>query len=305
MSLISATFLLQTRPQTVSFSLKAGIIDQLGEELPNPLFVNNATTMLENHGFNVTYHNETIDVAFFKNLASYNYGIIIIRAHAALRNDSSTVDLFTSEPYSSSAHSEEQENGLLVEGFLNYTQPPRKYFAITSKFIESLQGSFPRSVVIAMGCNTLLPNLRDMAEAFHGKGAEAFIGWAGYVLDANTDSETMKLLESLIVANQTIGSAVHDRYDGDIGSKMAYYPQTAQNLRLSDLVSSLSDSSRMQFAALAPSREKELSLLNEPNDLMSCCKKAFCSKTIKGQRLDKGQLQIDRCANQCPTTLKE
>jgi len=255
-SLISATFLLQTQPQTVSFSLKAGIIDQLGEELPNPLFVNNATTILESHGFNVTYHNGTIDVAFFKNLASYNYGIIIIRAHAALRDDNSTVDLFTSEPYSSSAHREEQENGLLVEGFLNYTQPPREYFAITSKFIESLQGSFPRSVVIAMGCNTLLPDLKGMAEAFHEKGAEIFIGWAGYVSDANTDSETMKLLESLIVDNQTIGSAVHDRYDGSYGSRMAYYPQTAQNLKMSDLVSSLSDSSHMQFAALAPSREK-------------------------------------------------
>ena len=285
-SLISATFLLQTRPQTVSFSLKAGIIDQLGEELPNPLFVNNATTILESHGFNVTYHNGTIDVrlpllpswlrqirfnvtyhngtidvAFFKNLASYNYGVIVIRAHAALRDDNSTVDLFTSEPYSSSAHREEQENGLLVEGFLNYTQPPREYFAITSKFIESLQGSFPRSVVIAMGCNTLLPGLQGMAEAFYEKGAEAFIGWAGYVLDANTDSETMKLLESLIVDNQTIGSAVHDRFDEDIGSRMAYYPQTAQNLKISDLVSSLSDSSHMQFAALASSREKRAILI--------------------------------------------
>jgi hypothetical protein len=260
-SLVSATFLLQTRSQTVSFSLKAGIIDQLGEELPNPLFVNNATTTLENHGFNVTYHNETIDVAFFKNLANYKYGIIIIRAHAALRDDNSTVDLFTSELYSSSAHREEQDNGLLVEGFLNYTQPPREYFAITPKFIESLQGSFPRSVVIAMGCNTLLPYLQGMAEAFHEKGAEAFIGWAGYVLDTNTDSETMKLLESLIVNNQTIGSAVHDRYDEDIGSSMAYYPKTAQNLKISDLVTSLSGASSLQFAALASSRGKRAILM--------------------------------------------
>jgi hypothetical protein len=255
-SLVSATFLLQTRPQTVSFSLKAGIIDQLGEELPNPLFVNDATAILESHGFNVTYHSGTIDVAFFKNLASYNYGIIIIRAHAALRDDNSTVDLFTSEPYSSSAHREEQDNGLLVQGFLNYTQPAREYFAITSKFIESLQGSFPRSVVIAMGCNTLLPNLQEMAEAFHGKGAEAFIGWAGYVTDANTDSETMKMLESLIVDDQTIGSAVHDRYDGSYGSRMSYYPKTAQNLKMSDLVSSLSYASSMQFAAFASPQEK-------------------------------------------------
>jgi hypothetical protein len=143
-----------------------------------------------------------------------------------------------------------------VQGFLNYTQPAREYFAITSKFIESLQGSFPRSVVIAMGCNTLLPNLQEMAEAFHGKGAEAFIGWAGYVTDANTDSETMKMLESLIVDNQTIGSAVHDRYDGSYGSRMSYYPKTAQNLKMSDLVSSLSYASSMQFAAFASPQEK-------------------------------------------------
>jgi hypothetical protein len=66
----------------------------------------------------------------------------------------------------------------------------------------------------------------------------------------------MKLLESLIVDNQTIGSAVHDRYDGSYGSRMAYYPKTAQNLKISDLVSSISDASSMQFAALASSRGK-------------------------------------------------
>jgi hypothetical protein len=66
----------------------------------------------------------------------------------------------------------------------------------------------------------------------------------------------MKMLESLIVDDQTIGSAVHDRYDGSYGSRMSYYPKTAQNLKMSDLVSSLSYASSMQFAAFASPQEK-------------------------------------------------
>jgi hypothetical protein len=255
-SLISATLLLQTRPQSIGFSLKAGIIDQLGEELPNPSFVNNVTSILETHHFNVTYHNGTLDVAFFKNLAKYDYGIIILRTHAALRDDRSTVDLFTSEPYVSSAHRAEQDNGLLVEGVLNYSDVKSAYFALTPKFIESLDGNFPKSIVIAMGCNTVTPNLEQMAEAFHKKGAEVFIGWNGYVGNLHTDIETVKLLTDLLANNKTVGEAVDGvEWDMVYGSRMACYPQTSQALRISDLTSSITETSALSSQCWLNHRE--------------------------------------------------
>lgn len=231
-SSVSVALLLRPPSGTTAFPLTAGIIDQLGEELPNPSFVANATTILENHGFNVTYYNETIDVAFYSRLAQLNCGIIILRAHAALREDNSTVDLFTSEPYNPSAHV--GVSGL-SEGFLNYSSPVKTYFAITSEFIENLQGRFPRSIVLAMGCNTLYSNLTQMAQAFHDKGAEAFIGWNGYVADVNTDAETLIVLENLVSNNQTIRDSINGIYDVSYGSTLACYPQSAQDLRISDL----------------------------------------------------------------------
>lgn len=236
-SSVSAALLLQPRSETPAFPLTAGIIDQLGEELPNPSFIANATTILENHGFNVTYYNGTIDVAFYSQLAQLNCGIIILRAHAALREDNSTVDLFTSEPYNPSAHV--GVSGL-AEGFLNYSSPVRTYFAVTSEFIENLQGRLPRSIVIAMGCNTLYSNLTQMAQAFHDKGAEAFIGWNGYVADVNTDAETLLMLENLVSNNQTIGDSIHGIYDVSYGSTLACYPQSAQDLKISNLAPNMS-----------------------------------------------------------------
>jgi hypothetical protein len=238
LTLVSAVALLQSPPQTPHFSLTAGIIDQLGEEIPNPFFVNTVTTILSNNGFNVTYYNKNLDVAFFKNLGKYNYGLIILRAHAALRDDGSTVDLFTSEPYSDTAHTADQNNGLLVKGVLNYSDVQKEYFAITTKFIENLEGQFPRSIVIAMGCNTLVRDLEQMAEAFHKKGAEAFIGWDGYVGNLHTDEQTVTLLNGLVANNETIGQAVDGtEWDMTYGSRMVCYPETARNLRVSDLSS--------------------------------------------------------------------
>jgi hypothetical protein len=239
-TLVSAAALLQSPSQSIHFSMTAGIIDQLGDEIPNPTFVNSITAILQNGGFNVTYYNKNLDVAFFKNLGKSNYGIIILRAHAALRDDGSTVDLFTSEPYSDTAHTEDQNNGLLVRGVLNYSDTQKEYFAMTSKFIENLDGQFRKSIVIAMGCNTLVRNLEQTAEAFRKKGAEAFIGWNGYVGNLHTDEQTITLLNSIVGNDEFFGQAVDGvEWDMTYGSKMACYPETARNLKLSDLSSNI------------------------------------------------------------------
>lgn len=251
----SSIFLLFIHPLPVLFSLKAAIVDQLGAELPNPAFVNNATVTLEAYGFDVTYYNEAIDVDFFKELAKRNYGIIILRAHSALRSDNLTVDLFTSEPYRRSAHSDEQDNGLVVRGTLYYTGTPREYFAVTSKFIENLEGTFPKSIVIAMGCWGLKPGLEQtLAGAFVKKGATAFLGWTELVGYSHSDNETSKLLTNLFVHNRTLDEAVSGtEWDFIYGSQMKYYPTEAGSLRVSDLVAEANaqTTSKLQLATLS------------------------------------------------------
>jgi hypothetical protein len=247
---------LQSQPP--SFSFNAGIIDQLGEEIPNTAFVNDATNILESHGFNVTYHGGTLGVDFFKKLADDNYGIIILRAHSALRDDNSTVDLFTSEPWGDgSAHLQEQQDELVVKGILNYSvAQTSEYYAITSKFIDKLEGTFPRSVIIAMGCNTLVPGLEQLGGAFLDKGAKTYVGWDGYVGNGDTDNATIELLKRLLVYNETFSESVNSLFDSTYGSKMSYYPESARDLRVSDMAASVSTTFQLQTVLSARLKTK-------------------------------------------------
>ena len=227
-----------------AFSLNAAIVDQLGKEFPNPTFVNNATDILKSKGFSVTHYNKTLDVGFFEGLAKYNYGMIILRAHSALREDNSTVDLFTSEEFSDYKYRQKLEDGYLTKGEIFYEPPPRKYyFAITSRFVENLEGRFPKSIVIAMGCWSLKPKAEQLANAFIAKGARAYIGWTDLVLLTDTDNETLRLLSMLLNENKTVAEAISQThpypYTGGnktILSRMNSYPTTAGNLRISELI---------------------------------------------------------------------
>lgn len=244
--IILGSILFFTLSQTPNqFSLNAAIIDQLGDHFPNPQFVNNVTTMLETAGFNVTYHRSIeLDVSFFKELAKSNYGVVILRVHSALRDDESTVDLFTSEKFKTSYYLEEQNNDLLVRGILNYSQRLEEYFALTSEFIKSLEGTFPKSIVIAMGCWSLKPECKQMAEAFIKKGATVYIGWAERVDVSHTDNETVSLLKMLLEDNKTVEQAVTDTLpDWRYSSEMSFYPESAGNLTISSLIAEVKVSS--------------------------------------------------------------
>lgn len=242
------------------FPLNAVIIDQLAADFPNPSFVSNVTTTLQNHGFNVTYYNQTLDVNFFENLAYDNYGLIILRAHSALRNDSTipTVDLFTSETYdqSSEKYTSELDSGLLTVG--EYFYKPGLYFTLPSQFIEKY-GHFSNSIVIAMGCQSLKPGSeQQMPQAFFDKGAKAYIGWSDIVFPQDTDNETMRLISMLLNENQTIGDAVRatspHTYSGtpypnstqiiSVTSYMRFYPQSNEHLTISQLVAESGNSTK-------------------------------------------------------------
>jgi len=245
------SFIFPQKPN--KFSLNAAIIDQLEENFPNPQFVSNVTSILEAAGFNVTHHkSEELDVNFFKGLASYDYGLIILRGHSALRKDNLTVDLFTSEEFASNKYLEEQEKELLTRG--RYLWEPNKfYFAITPKFIENLEERFPKSVIIAMGCWSLKPECEEMAEAFIRKGAKIYSGWTGLVGINHTDDETIELLKMLLEENKTIADAVANTtpdWDFPPGSKMEYLPQTAGSLKLPSLIEEAKASSNKSGVTL-------------------------------------------------------
>ena len=256
LALASAVVLLFPRGSNSSFPLNAVIIDQLSLELPDKAFVNNIESLLQSHSFTVSYYNKTLDVDFFRGLAKDNYGMIILRVHSALRlPDNQTVDLFTSERFDSTSHSDELNSELLVDGFLNYSGITEHYFAITSKFVENLEGNFPKSIIIAMGCWTLKLGVEaTLANAFISKGAKAFIGWTGLVDYSHTDSETAKFLED-ILQNKTLSDAVDDVVlDPFWGSIMTYYPHTSSvgNLKLSDLINEAKPTPASQFQIAIP-----------------------------------------------------
>jgi len=247
-----SSFLLQTRE--VKFSLKAAIIDQLGEEVQNYDFNETGVVanILKNAGFNVSYYeSKTVNVTFYKGLATYNYGIIILRAHSATREGETIVDFFTSEKFNVYKHVSEQENGLLTKGYYSW-RSGEFYFAITPKFIENLDGCFPKSIVIAMGCNSLNKTCTEMAEAFIKKGAKAYIGWTGLVQASHTDNETIELLRMLLKENKTIKEAVSrispDWHFYPPVSKLRYYPEWAGGLKISGLIAETKGSSNHQSA---------------------------------------------------------
>lgn len=245
------SFILLQKPN--KFSLNAAIIDQIGENFPSNStmaqeFNETSTSILEQAGFSVAYHKrETVTVSFFKELAKRDYGIIILRAHYAKRSSESEVDIFTSEEYRDGVYD------YVSRG--NYTWEPGKfYFAITPDFIKRLDGSFPKSIIIAMGCWSLKPEYEEMADAFIQKGATAYIGWTEEVDIGHSDKETIRLLRMLLEEEKSIADAVgyvaHDRTFFPYESYMTFYPHTdiIGNLKISDLIEEAKTSSNLQRA---------------------------------------------------------
>jgi hypothetical protein len=167
-----------------------------------------------------------------------------------MRKDKAIVDFFTSEKFSEHKYEDELNNGLLTKGYYSW-KPGEFYFAITPKFIENLEGCFPKSIVIAMGCNSLNKTCTEMAEAFIKKGAKVYIGWTGLVEPSHTDNETIKLLKMLLEENKTIADAVHDitpDFHFFPKSEMSYHPKTVGSLKVSDLIVEAKASSDHQSA---------------------------------------------------------
>ncbi|MGQ9539101.1 MAG: hypothetical protein ACUVTE_05940 [Candidatus Bathycorpusculaceae bacterium] len=250
-SIMLAAAILAFYPKSRRIPLTAAIIDQLGEHIPNPDFINNITSILTLLNFEVVYHHyKEVDVAFFKKLPMKNYGLIILRAHFALRNDSSTVDILTSEGYDERRYISEVNSGLLSIGryyIQNLTN--KSYFAITSSFIsEEMEGNFPNSIIIAMGCWSIMPFsgyyfANPIAKAFIDKNAQVYIGWTNIVTSSDSDQEVAKLLKKFLTQNITLEQAIgetktysYKTEGGVITTRLSYFPNEAGKLTIEKII---------------------------------------------------------------------
>lgn len=234
--------------------LRAAIIDQLGLNEPNPEFVQTATSTLEQAGYTVDYYPpEQVTVDFYRQLPKQKYILIVFRVHIA-RFDAQNLTmedpvrrqaildafaegafLFTSEQYDNTKYPEDREKLRLFQVRNLAGSGDTRYFGITPRFIESMRGSFEKTVIVLMGCDGLL--FDGTAQAFIDKGVGAVVGWDGLVSAAHTDKATQSLLQKLVPEGMPLGEAIK-RTMAEVGAEPAYgnslkvYPQDAEDRTL-------------------------------------------------------------------------
>jgi hypothetical protein len=222
---------------------KAAIVDQLSLSIPNQTFVQKAKDILEDAGYIVDYYaGEKVTVNFYRNLATYDYKLIILRVHSALGSTGKPpLALFTSELYSTTKYLTEQIYDRVTKAGFDpeVYGDSNSYFGIMPDFVRySMNGKFDGATIIMMGCDGI-PNFWDvryvgMAKAFVEKGAKVFISWSGPVLGSYSDAATTHLLQNLITEKQTVRRAVEDTMreigsDPMYKSQLQFYPREAEN----------------------------------------------------------------------------
>jgi len=213
---------------------KAAIVDHLSLTAPNQTFVNTATHILEQAGYNVTYYSgEEVTVSFYKDLPSLGYELIVLRVHSTAANpdrpETAPVTLFTSERYTQSNYIGEQLSDQLV--IVTYSDEDYAkgitYFGINPEFVTNAAGRFQNTTIIMMGCGGL--DNPSMAAAFVQKGSKVYISWDGPVTAEHSDQATIDLLHKLTLEKQVIRVAVEGTMnevqpDPIFRSVLAYYP---------------------------------------------------------------------------------
>jgi hypothetical protein len=210
----------------------AAIVDQLAVEdiLSNPDFNTTSTQLLAASGYSVKYYpGGDVTIDFYEELPSKGSKMMLVRAHSAVRENTTYVDLFTSEAYQ-----EDLANGIYASLAINrhiskasFNIPPyTKYFAVGPSFVSSvMKGGFSECFIVLMGCNSL--NQTSMAEALVSRGAKVVVGWTGDVTASDTDASVLNLLELMLDEAYTIQGAVdkvRDNYPLD-GTILDYYPK--------------------------------------------------------------------------------
>ena len=198
---------------------KAAIIDQLYDDRPNEYYQQTVKQYLEEAGYEVDiFITEDITVDFYNGLASKNYEFIVIRTHSL---NTGTVEpsasLFTGEKYTEQLYFQEQLFGQIGKGVPYLPSEVERvglpalsnetYFVLGSIFVnDKMTGSFPSSVIIMGGCDTLSGPL--LAESLIQRGASSVVGWDGLVSASENDRTILALLKEIFVNKEEINNAV-------------------------------------------------------------------------------------------------
>lgn len=230
-------------------SHRAAIVDQLSARIPNPSFVETATSTLEQAGYAVDYYDaDKVTVDFFRDLPTHDYDFIILRAHSAIAGKDLSLPtdvsqavldkvmskigddvlLFTSQSYDSSTYIDDQKTMRLFPVVYTGDSMANAYFAVSSFFIESsMRGRFKGTTIILMGCSSLASD--KTASALVDRGAKGVVGWSDTVSPEHTDQATAQLLRHLLEEKLPLSKAVDITMsevgqDPSYGSTMRAYP---------------------------------------------------------------------------------
>lgn len=229
----------------VSDQLAATIIDQLGSRQPNEAFLSSTTQNLKDEGFEAVdiYHDADVGLSLFIDLPEKNYKIIVLRDHSGLiKVDNKLYGgtwLFTNEPCNQIwKYTDERLTRKIAKATITEDQPA--VYAIGPTFvIDSMQGQFNNTIVIAMGCHSL--SYDDMAQAFITKGASIYIGWTDLVNLNYSDEVTMDLIANLCQKGMTVKSAIESAVTEATSVKygneqMVFYPQDKGDKTFQELI---------------------------------------------------------------------
>jgi hypothetical protein len=213
---------------------RAILIDSLSQTDPDPFFISNVTQTLSSAGYSVDYYGPSqVTVDLFRNLPLAGYSIVIFRTHTATGpSEPPGQNIVTHQPYTTSQYSLEQLTNLVTEAVV---RPGDKFFAITPNFISGETpgiGGFHGALIIQMGCSTLEAR-PDLATAFFGRGASAFVGWNGVVSSYYTDISTENFLSTLM-HGKTLQEAVASTNgpDPDFGGQLTYIDPSSVSQQL-------------------------------------------------------------------------
>ena len=225
----------QNPQQTINrtFSFKAAIIDHLSESDPNPVFIKIAANVLKACNFTVDYYpSDKVTIDLYRSLAAYDYGLIIFRVHSGRKP---VTFFFSGEPYNTTAYIPEQLTGQIGQGLIPDQEPTS--FTVRPLLIKyAMRGSCYKTVIIVMGCGSL--HTTEMAEAFIGKGAAAYIGWNASLYAFHGDLATISVMKHLLLERGTVNEAV-DAAMKEVGpcqanepgtiSVLSFYPFSSEN----------------------------------------------------------------------------
>jgi hypothetical protein len=214
--------------------LRAVIIDQLHDEVPNHDLQSNATRMLEDAGYQVDlFTTKDVTVEFYKNLPSMNYHFILIRTHGGedLSDDNPTF-LFTGEKYSQGKYTIEQISRQVGYGIPIYTEEfeelkendpdifDKAYFTVGAKMVkDGMVGNFPDSIILVGGCESARSH--DLMESMIRRGAGSVLGWGQTIRALDNDKAMISFLEETLVNKVPLYDAV-EKINQDLVPEFKY-----------------------------------------------------------------------------------